>query len=88
MTGVLPSQTIEAMLSQGEILIETPLVDGQIQPASLDLRLGRVLRTACARLSLQASPGPSHAAWKNSRCTALISATARCWKRAASMWCR
>ena len=42
MTGVLPSQTIEAMLSQGEILIETPLAEGQIQPASLDLRLGRV----------------------------------------------
>ncbi|CUH80681.1 Deoxycytidine triphosphate deaminase [Tritonibacter multivorans] len=42
MTGVLPSQTIETMLSQGEILIDAPLVDGQIQPASLDLRLGRV----------------------------------------------
>ena len=42
MTGVLPSQTIEAMLSRDEIRIETPLVDGQIQPASLDLRLGSV----------------------------------------------
>ena len=42
MTGVLPSQTIEAMLSRDEIRIEAPLAEGQIQPASLDLRLGAV----------------------------------------------
>jgi dCTP deaminase len=42
MTGVLPSQSIEAMLSRNEIQIEIPLAEGQIQPASLDLRLGPV----------------------------------------------
>ena len=40
MTGVLPSQTIEAMLASGAIRTETPVVEGQVQPASLDLRLG------------------------------------------------
>ncbi|MBY6055032.1 2'-deoxycytidine 5'-triphosphate deaminase [Leisingera daeponensis] len=42
MTGVLPGQTIEMMLQRGEITVSTPLVDGQVQPASLDLRLGHV----------------------------------------------
>ncbi|MFY0309264.1 2'-deoxycytidine 5'-triphosphate deaminase [Leisingera sp. D0M16] len=42
MTGVLPSQTIENMLDRGEITVSTPLVEGQVQPASLDLRLGTV----------------------------------------------
>ncbi len=42
MTGVLPSQTIEAMLARGEINLDAPLLEGQIQPASLDLRLGKV----------------------------------------------
>ena len=42
MAGVLASQQIEDMLAQGAIRTETPLVDGQVQPASLDLRLGNV----------------------------------------------
>jgi len=42
MTGVLPSQTIETMLARAEIKLAAPLIDGQIQPASLDLRLGTV----------------------------------------------
>ncbi|MQY41218.1 2'-deoxycytidine 5'-triphosphate deaminase [Epibacterium sp. SM1969] len=41
-TGVLASQTLETMLYSGEITCETPPVEGQIQPASLDLRLGNV----------------------------------------------
>ncbi|MEP2530630.1 2'-deoxycytidine 5'-triphosphate deaminase [Shimia sp.] len=41
MTGVLPSQTIEKMLNSGEINVSHPIVDGQVQPASLDLRLGQ-----------------------------------------------
>lgn len=41
MTGVLASQQISALVESGAIGIEAPLVDGQIQPASLDLRLGR-----------------------------------------------
>ncbi len=39
-TGVLPSQAIRAMIAAEEILADTPIDDGQIQPASLDLRLG------------------------------------------------
>ena len=39
-TGVLPSQTIQAMLDDGAITVTAPVLDGQIQPASLDLRLG------------------------------------------------
>jgi dCTP deaminase len=39
-TGVLPNQTIAALIESGQITIDTPLADGQIQPASLDLRLG------------------------------------------------
>jgi len=39
-TGVLPNQTIAALIEGGQITIDTPLADGQIQPASLDLRLG------------------------------------------------
>lgn len=42
MTGVLPAQTIRTMISDGVIRLDVPLTEGQIQPASLDLRLGRV----------------------------------------------
>ena len=42
MTGVLPSQTIETMLENGQIKADPPAIDGQVQPASLDLRLGNV----------------------------------------------
>ena len=40
--GVLPAQTIRAMLASGAIAADLPPVTGQVQPASLDLRLGRV----------------------------------------------
>jgi dCTP deaminase len=42
MTGVLPSQTIENMVENHVITLDEPLVYGQVQPASLDLRLGKV----------------------------------------------
>ncbi|MCP9481971.1 2'-deoxycytidine 5'-triphosphate deaminase [Shimia sp. CNT1-13L.2] len=42
MTGVLPSQTIETMLSSDQIKTDQPPLPGQVQPASLDLRLGTV----------------------------------------------
>ena len=38
--GVLPSQTIRQMLANGQISATETVPDGQIQPASLDLRLG------------------------------------------------
>ncbi|WP_460447984.1 2'-deoxycytidine 5'-triphosphate deaminase [Alsobacter sp. SYSU BS001988] len=39
--GILPSQSIEALAAAGRLRSDEPLVAGQIQPASLDLRLGR-----------------------------------------------
>lgn len=42
MTGVLPNQHIETMLSSGQIRVDAPVATGQIQPASLDLRLGTI----------------------------------------------
>lgn len=38
--GVLPSQTIRSLIADGAIRADTPVEEGQIQPASLDLRLG------------------------------------------------
>ena len=40
-TGVLPSQKIAGMIERGEIVMIDPPVENQIQPASLDLRLGK-----------------------------------------------
>ena len=39
--GVVPSQGIRRMLADGAITVAEPLVAGQVQPASLDVRLGR-----------------------------------------------
>ncbi|GAA6207642.1 2'-deoxycytidine 5'-triphosphate deaminase [Cognatishimia sp. WU-CL00825] len=60
MTGVLPSQTIEKMLINGEIKPDIPTVEGQVQPASLDLRLGTVAYRV--RASFLAGDGNSVAA--------------------------
>uniref|UniRef100_UPI003260F193 2'-deoxycytidine 5'-triphosphate deaminase n=1 Tax=uncultured Planktomarina sp. TaxID=1538529 RepID=UPI003260F193 len=38
--GVIPSHMIETMVTQGQISISEPLQGDQVQPASLDLRLG------------------------------------------------
>lgn len=40
-TGILPDTMIEGLIDVGGIRLELPLVAGQVQPASLDLRLGR-----------------------------------------------
>lgn len=40
MTGVCPNQIIETLVANGAIRSDHPLAPGQIQPASLDLRLG------------------------------------------------
>ena len=42
MTGVLANQQIETLMRDGIIVADQPFVDGQVQPASLDLRLGTV----------------------------------------------
>ena len=42
MTGVLPSQVLKRMIAEGEISSAEAVIPEQIQPASLDLRLGHV----------------------------------------------
>jgi dCTP deaminase len=39
-TGILPCQTIEALIAAGAVTSPTAFVGDQVQPASLDLRLG------------------------------------------------
>ncbi len=52
--GILPGHEIEALVAKGAIAAERPLLEGQIQPASLDLRLGaRAWRVRASFL-----PGP------------------------------
>jgi dCTP deaminase len=41
-TGILPSQTIAALIDAGKIIAPIPITPEQIQPASIDLRLGSV----------------------------------------------
>ena len=38
--GILPIQAIRGLVDQGAIRLQAPLLAGQVQPASLDLRLG------------------------------------------------
>jgi len=40
MTGVLPSQTLRQMVASGQIAADVPVTEAQVQPSSLDLRLG------------------------------------------------
>lgn len=40
--GVLPSQAISALISQGAITSRIPINESQVQPSSIDLRLGPV----------------------------------------------
>jgi dCTP deaminase len=42
MTGVLPDSAIRQMLIDGSLLADPAVIDAQVQPASLDLRLGTV----------------------------------------------
>jgi dCTP deaminase len=42
MTGVVPNQQISKMIQSGQINAAPSVIDAQIQPASLDLRLGNV----------------------------------------------
>lgn len=52
--GILPSQALRALTTQGVIHGETPITDAQVQPASLDLRLGGV----AYRMRASFLPGP------------------------------
>ena len=53
--GILPGQAIEQLAREGVIRTGTPLADTQIQPASLDLRLGR----KAYRVRASFLPGPA-----------------------------
>lgn len=53
--GILPMQAIRAMIARGEIAAGAPVEAGQVQPASLDLRLGPV--ASRVRASFLAGPG-------------------------------
>ena len=41
-TGIFPSQMLADFVDSGKIITPEPLLPGQIQPASIDLRLGKV----------------------------------------------
>ena len=53
--GILPCQTIEALIGDRLIGAASPFAEGQVQPASLDLRLGA--RAWRVRASFLAGPG-------------------------------
>jgi dCTP deaminase len=52
--GILPSQAIRALVASGEVTTGRPLGEKQVQPASLDLRLGEV----AYRVRASFLPGP------------------------------
>lgn len=56
LSGILPSQAIQRLVEQGHIVLDRPLDCDQIQPASLDLRLG----TRAYRVRASFLPGRAH----------------------------
>jgi dCTP deaminase len=52
--GILPAQAIEELIGSGAIALDRPVAPDQIQPASLDLRLG----TKVHRVRASFLPGP------------------------------
>jgi len=54
-TGILPSQKIRELIENGLLSTPAPIEDGQIQPSSLDLRLGPV----GYRMQASFLPGPN-----------------------------
>ena len=85
--GILPDRLIQALAESGAIPVAQPFVPGQVQPASLDLRLGAVAYRV--RASFLPGPGTSVGnGLRNSNCTKSICATAPCWKPGASTSCR
>jgi dCTP deaminase len=52
--GILPDTAIRGLIDSGAIRLAAPLVPGQVQPASLDLRLG----AKAARVRASFLPGP------------------------------
>ena len=54
-TGILPSQALRSLIAAGEIRAAPEIAPDQIQPASLDLRLGKV----AYRIRASFLPGPN-----------------------------
>ena len=54
-TGILPSQALKSLIAGGEIRAAPEIAADQIQPASLDLRLGKV----AYRIRASFLPGPN-----------------------------
>jgi dCTP deaminase len=54
-TGILPSQTIRELIDGGRVVGSPPIAPEQIQPASLDLRLGDIAH----RVRASFLPGPN-----------------------------
>src|SRR5580658_7722070 len=54
-TGILPSQTIKELIARAQITGNLPIAEEQIQPASLDLRLGDIAH----RVRASFLPGPN-----------------------------
>src|SRR6266853_6812426 len=54
-TGILPSQTIQELIDGGRVVGSPPVTPEQIQPASLDLRLGDIAH----RVRASFLPGPN-----------------------------
>lgn len=52
--GILPAQAIRALISSGAVKLALPAAPGQLQPASIDLRLGR----EAYRVRASFLPGP------------------------------
>ena len=53
-TGILPSQAIRELIAKGRVIGNRPITEEQIQPASLDLRLGDIAH----RVQASFLPGP------------------------------
>ncbi len=57
--GILPAQAIRWLLQSGQVTAATPIIAGQVQPASLDLRLGAVAhRVQASFLPSRQTPVP------------------------------
>ena len=57
--GILPDRLIAAMADAGAILPAYPFIESQIQPASLDLRLGdTAFRVRASFFQVLARPSP------------------------------
>ena len=65
--GILPRQTIQDLIEEGRIVAHSPIEPGQVQPASLDLRLG----ARCWRVRASFLPGAGRTVAERIRAVAM-----------------